>query len=110
VRDRDRPGEVGREDEGALEDRDEQKIAARVVANDLGSQLADAAGELLPGEIDLAGARLYVTRFRPYFSPSRSKSRRVKSFTLTSGYRSRNFRILRFFRVTSDCFITVTSR
>jgi hypothetical protein len=67
VRDRDRPGEVGREDERALEDGDEEEIATRVVARDLGSQLIDACRELLPGEIDLAGARLYVTRFRPYF-------------------------------------------
>ena len=85
MRDGDGPGEVGGEDEGALEDGDDDEVAADIVARDLGSQLADATGELLPGEIDLAGARLYVTRFRPYFSPSRSKSRRVKSFTLTSG-------------------------
>ena len=63
----DRPGEVGREHEGALEHGDEHEVASGVVARDLGSELADARRELLPGEIDLAGARLYVTRFRPYF-------------------------------------------
>jgi len=67
MRDRDGPREVGREHEGALENGDQQEIAARVVARDLGPELADARRELLPGEIDLAGARLYVTRFRPYF-------------------------------------------
>ena len=110
MRDRDGPSEVGRKHERALEHGDQQQVATGVVAGDLGPELVDARRELLSGEIHLAGARLYVTRFRPYFSPSRSKSRRVKSLTLTSGYRSRNFRILRFFRVTSDCFITVTSR
>ena len=65
--DRDGAGQVGREDERAREDGDEQEIAARVVARDLGSQLVDTCRKLLTGEIDLAGARLYVTRFRPYF-------------------------------------------
>jgi hypothetical protein len=38
-----------------------------VVARDLGPELADARSDLVAREIDLAGARLYVTRFRPYF-------------------------------------------
>jgi len=67
MRDRDRPGEVGRKDEGALEHGDEQEVAIGVIAGDLRPELADARRELLPGEIDLAGTRLYVTRFRPYF-------------------------------------------
>jgi hypothetical protein len=38
-----------------------------MVARDLGAQLANARRDLLAGEVDLAGPRLYVTRFRPYF-------------------------------------------
>jgi hypothetical protein len=67
VGDRDRAREVGREDERPFENGDEQEVAARIVAGDLGPELADACRQLLPGEVDLAGARLYVTRFRPYF-------------------------------------------
>jgi hypothetical protein len=67
VGDRDRPCEIGRKDECTLENGDEQEIAARVVAGDLSPELADASRQLLAGEVDLAGARLYVTRFRPYF-------------------------------------------
>jgi hypothetical protein len=67
VGDRDRPCEIGREDERALENGDEQEVTGRVVAGDLGPELADAGRQLLPGEVDLAGAGLYVTRFRPYF-------------------------------------------
>jgi hypothetical protein len=68
VRDLDLPREVGGEEEGALEDRDEDEVAGRVVARDLGPELGDAGRDLLPGEIDLAGTVVrYVTRFRPYF-------------------------------------------
>jgi hypothetical protein len=67
VRDRQRPGEVGREHERALEDGHEHEVAGGVVTPDPGPELADTRGDLLAGEIDLAGARLYVTRFRPYF-------------------------------------------
>jgi hypothetical protein len=65
--DRDGAGQVGCEHERALEDGDEHEVAGGVVARDLGPELADARPQLLAGEIDLAGARLYVTRFRPYF-------------------------------------------
>jgi hypothetical protein len=67
VRDRDGPGQVGCEHERPLEDGDEQEVASGVVARNLGPELADARRQLLAGEIDLAGAGLYVTRFRPYF-------------------------------------------
>jgi hypothetical protein len=67
VGDRYRPREIRGEDERALENGDEQEISGRVVTGDLGTELADAGRQLLPGEVDLAGARLYVTRFRPYF-------------------------------------------
>ena len=68
VRDRDRPREVACEDEGALQHRDQDEVAGCVVAGDLRAELVDPRADLVPGEIDLAGARiLYVTRFRPYF-------------------------------------------
>jgi hypothetical protein len=67
VRDGHGPRQVGREHERTLEDGHEDELAALVVARDLGPELADARRDLLPGEIDLARARLYVTRFRPYF-------------------------------------------
>ena len=54
VRDRDRAGEVGQEDEARLQQRDEQQVAAGVVARDLGAELADARLQLLGGEKDLA--------------------------------------------------------
>jgi hypothetical protein len=56
VRDRDRAGEVGEEDEARLQQRDEQELAAGVVAGDLGAQLPDASPKLLRGEEDLADA------------------------------------------------------
>jgi hypothetical protein len=59
--------EVGREHERPLEDGDQQEVAPGIVPRDLRAELADACGQLLPGEVDLARARLYVTRFRPYF-------------------------------------------
>jgi hypothetical protein len=67
VRDRDDAGQVGREHERTFEDGDEQEITRRIVAGDLGPELADTRRQLLAGKIDLAGAGLYVTRFRPYF-------------------------------------------
>jgi hypothetical protein len=67
MRDGHRPREVGREHERPLEDGDQQEVAGRVVARDLRAELADARGQLLPGEVDGARAGLYVTRFRPYF-------------------------------------------
>jgi len=54
VEDRDRSGEVGEEDDARLQRRDEEGLAARVVARDLGAELADARAELLPREVDLA--------------------------------------------------------
>jgi hypothetical protein len=49
-----RAREVGQEDEARLQQRDEQQVAALVVARDLGSELLDAAAQLLGGEEDLA--------------------------------------------------------
>jgi hypothetical protein len=56
--------EVGEEDEARLQQRDEQQLAALVVARDVGSELFDAAAQLLGGEEDLAdaGVGLYDAR------------------------------------------------
>jgi hypothetical protein len=83
-----RPGEVGEEDEGALEDGDQDGVATGVVGRDLRSQLGDPAPDLVTREIDLADPRverLYEARFSLYFSERRSKSRLVKSLILISG-------------------------
>jgi hypothetical protein len=80
MRNRDRPRQIGQEDERALEDRDEDGLAIRVVGGDLRAQLADTGTELLPGEVDLSDPgirRLYEARFSLYLCERRSKSRRV---------------------------------
>jgi hypothetical protein len=113
VGDLDRAREVGEEDERALENGDEDGLAAGVIARDLRPQLDDPCLDLVTREIDLSDPRverLYEARFSLYLWARRSKSRRVKSLILISGYFSRSFRIFRFLRVTRDCFITVTSR
>ena len=56
VRDRDRPRQVGQEDEARLQQRDEQQVAAGVVAGDVRTELADARVQLLGREKDLADA------------------------------------------------------
>jgi hypothetical protein len=53
VRDRERPREVGEEDGARLQRRDEERIPARVGDRDLGAELRDAGGDLLPREVDL---------------------------------------------------------
>jgi hypothetical protein len=60
VLDRDRPREVGQEDEARLQQRDKQQVAVRVVARDLGAELLDAAAQLLCAEEDLADSRISV--------------------------------------------------
>jgi hypothetical protein len=47
VGNRDRPGEVGEEDEARLQQRDEQELALGVVAGDLGAELPDANPQLV---------------------------------------------------------------
>jgi hypothetical protein len=56
--------EVGEENEARLQQRDEQQLAALVVARDVGSEFFDAAAQLLGGEEDLAdaGVGLYDAR------------------------------------------------
>jgi hypothetical protein len=56
VLDRDRAREVGEEDEARLQQRDQQQVAALVVARDVGAQLLDAAAQLVRTEEDLADA------------------------------------------------------
>jgi hypothetical protein len=56
VRDRNRAGEVGEEDDARLQQRDEQQVAVRVVPCDLGAELVDAGLKLLGGEEDVAYA------------------------------------------------------
>ena len=53
VRDRQRTREVGEEDGAGLQRRDEQRLAARVRRGQLGAELADAAPDLVAGQVDL---------------------------------------------------------
>jgi hypothetical protein len=78
VEDGDRAREVGEEDETRLEGADEQRLAAGVVAPDLGAELAYARRKLLGGEVDLADPRVradYDARSRWKCCASRSRSR-----------------------------------
>jgi hypothetical protein len=59
VGDRDRAREVGQEDEARLQQRDEQQVAAGVLAGDLRAELADARLQLLGREKDIADAGIY---------------------------------------------------
>jgi hypothetical protein len=56
VRDRDRTREVSQEDEARLQERDEQQVAAGVLAGDLRAELADASSQLVGREKNLADA------------------------------------------------------
>jgi hypothetical protein len=47
VRDRDRTREVGQEDEARLQERDEQQVAAGVLAGDLRAELPDPSSQLV---------------------------------------------------------------
>jgi hypothetical protein len=64
MRDRDRAGEVGEEDEARLERPDEQRLTALEVAGNLRAELRDTRGQLAGRKVDLADARIYVTRSR----------------------------------------------
>jgi hypothetical protein len=48
--------EIGEEDEARLQQRDEEQLAALVLAGDLGAELADARLQLLGREEDVADA------------------------------------------------------
>jgi hypothetical protein len=56
MRDRDCAREVGQEDEARLQQRDEQQVAAGVVAGDVRAELADAGLQLLRREKYVADA------------------------------------------------------
>jgi hypothetical protein len=77
VGDRDRPREVGDEDDARLERRDEQRLTALVVVGDLAAELADARGKLLAREVDLPdrGRQGYDASSRRYRCARRSMSR-----------------------------------
>jgi hypothetical protein len=57
VGDGDGPREIGRENEGALEDGNEEQVAARMVRGDRGAELVDAGGDLAGREVRLAELR-----------------------------------------------------
>jgi hypothetical protein len=77
VRDPQRAGEVGDEDDARLQRRDEERFAAFVVARDVAAELADARLQLLAREVDLAEARAaaYDASSSRYRSARRSMSR-----------------------------------
>jgi hypothetical protein len=76
VEDRQRAGEVGAEDEARLQRRDEERLAAGVVACELRSELGDPFADLLCAEVDLADAAgVYDARSRWYRCARRSRSR-----------------------------------
>jgi hypothetical protein len=56
VWDPERAREVGDEDDARLQRRDEERLAAVVVARELAAELADTRLQLLPREVDLAEA------------------------------------------------------
>ena len=77
VHDRDRPREVGEEDEAGLEQADQDGLSAGVVLGDLPAELGDASRDLLGAEVDGADSlvALQDARSRLYRSASRSMSR-----------------------------------
>jgi len=58
VEDRDRPREVGEEDDARLQRSDQEQLALGVVARDVGAELLDARPQFLGAEEDLADARI----------------------------------------------------
>jgi hypothetical protein len=77
VDDRDRPGEVGDEDEARLQQPDQEKVAAGVVLRDLRAELGDPGTELPGREKDVPDCRIsfYEARSRRNRWASRSMSR-----------------------------------
>jgi hypothetical protein len=60
VDDRQSPREVGDEDDGRFQRRDQDRLEAFVIGSDLRAQLLDAGLDLLPCEVDLADALVDV--------------------------------------------------
>ena len=76
MRDLQRPREVGQEENARLQRGDEDRIAALVVAGDLGAELGNARPDLRGSEIDLTELLgLYEAKSRLYLSASRAISR-----------------------------------
>ena len=69
VDDRERPGQIGEEDDAGLQRPDEKRRAAGVVVGDLGAELPDPGGDLRGREVDVADA--VVVRQEASFSPYR---------------------------------------
>jgi len=64
VRDRQRPREVGEEDDARLQRRNEQRLAADVGRSKVDAELRDAASDLVARQIDLPD-RVAVGREAP---------------------------------------------
>ncbi len=64
MRDRQRPREVGEEDDARLQRRDEQRLAADVGRSKVDAELRDAASDLVARQIDLPD-RVAVGREAP---------------------------------------------
>jgi hypothetical protein len=62
VEDGQRAREIGREHDARLEQADEERLEAVVVAGDLGAQLPNAPGDLVSVQVNLADARVAVER------------------------------------------------
>ena len=76
VRDLERAREIGQKDETRFQRRHENRVRVDVVAGDFRRELADAAADLLPREVDLADAtRRYDASSSLYRSAKRSMSR-----------------------------------
>jgi hypothetical protein len=78
VRDRDRPAEIGEEDEARLQQADEQQVAVGVVGRDLRAQFLDARANIVRAEEDVTDAWValfYQARSSWYRWASRSMSR-----------------------------------
>jgi hypothetical protein len=58
VQHRDCAGEIGDEEQRALQRRDEDRLEAVVVGRDLGAELRDPCLDLLGGEVRVADANL----------------------------------------------------
>jgi hypothetical protein len=74
----DRPRQVGDEEKGALERRDEHEVESGVIRGDLGTQLADTPLDLLGGKVRLADAQVVGYRAKSSLNrwARRSMSRR----------------------------------
>jgi hypothetical protein len=76
VRDRDRPREIGQEEDACLQCGDKKRFATFVVTGDRSPELADTCADLSRGEVELPDAiRVYDARSSLYRSARRWMSR-----------------------------------